>query len=113
MSARLPAGVEVSALIRRVQQEGGFATVLARGEAEAGTILLVLLERGAPARAVERMPMLDGTRAWQESAREDTDNTGKFTEWVERRHRQDPDLWVLELDIPSPERFIELSSPAG
>lgn len=103
---RLPAHVEVSALIRRVHQEGGFAAVLARGEADAGTILLVLAEPGAPERAFERMPQASGERLWSLSRSADPTEPGAFAEWLERRRTQDPDLWIVELDIPCGERFI-------
>lgn len=42
---RLPAHLEVAGLIRAVQAAGGFATVLNKGEREAGTILIVLTEK--------------------------------------------------------------------
>ena len=62
--ARLPAHLEVSGLIRATQAAGGFATVLRKGEKEAGTILVVLTENGANSRVYERMPQADGKRAW-------------------------------------------------
>ena len=46
---RLPTHLEVGGLIRAVQAAGGFATVIARGERDAGTLMLVLSERGPPA----------------------------------------------------------------
>ena len=55
---RLPAHLEVSGLLRAVQQDGGFATVLAKGEPDAGTILVILAEKGADLRAFERVPQV-------------------------------------------------------
>jgi hypothetical protein len=104
--ARLPAHIEVSGLLRRVQQEGGFATVLAKGEPDAGTILIVLADRDAPPRAFERMPMADGTRGWNLSRAADPADPSGFQEWLDRRRSQDQDLWIIELDIPQGERFI-------
>jgi hypothetical protein len=96
----------VSSLIRRVQAEGGFATVLHKGERDAGTILVVLVERGANARLFERMPQLNGTRAWTQSKEEDHESKREFSDYLERRVKQDPDLWIVELDIACGERFI-------
>jgi len=104
--ARLPAHVEVGGLLRRVQQEGGFATVLAKGEPDAGTILIVLLERDGTQRAFERMPQADGTRAWNLARAFDPDDPASFSDWLARRRSQDSDLWIIELDIPQAERFI-------
>lgn len=105
MDARIPAGLEVSGLVRAVQAEGGFATVIAKGEPDAGTILLVLLEKGGNARLFERMPLPTGVRAWTR-VRPDIDTYQAVGEFLDRRRSQDPDLWIVELDIPQGERFI-------
>ncbi len=105
---RLPAKLEVSGLIRAAQAAGGFAAVLHTGEADGGTILVVTLENGAKARLFERMPQLDGTRKWAESRVQDVDNKGEFDAYLARRTAQDPDVWVVELDVAFPERLIGL-----
>lgn len=104
---RLPTHLEVSALIRRVQGEGGFATVLARGDRDAGTLLVVLNDRGQKSVAYERMPQADGTRRWQSSRAEDAQDPQAFADYLERRRSQDPDLWIVELDVREGERFID------
>jgi hypothetical protein len=83
--------------------------VLQKGEPDGGTILVVLTERGTGARVYERMPRADGTRAWQLSRREDPDNKIELQEWLDRRGFQDPDLWIVELDIANGERFIGIT----
>jgi Uncharacterized conserved protein len=108
MDIRLPAHLEVSSLIRTVNAEGGFATVLSKGERDAGTIMVVVTEGGREGRAYERMPQLDGTRQWQLSRRQNLENPYEFGEYLARRGDQDPDLWIVELDIAQGERFIGL-----
>jgi hypothetical protein len=110
MEARLPAHLEASALIRRVQSAGGFATVLRKGEPEAGSILLVLCENGTKSRTYERMPDLEGARKWHLSKTEDPENKQEFNQYITRRQTQDADLWIVELDIAQAERFIELAA---
>ncbi|WP_271079062.1 DUF1491 family protein [Aurantiacibacter sp. MUD61] len=106
MDDRIPAHLEVSGLIKAVSAEGGFATVLAKGEKTAGTLMIVCCENGTKLRAYERMPQLDGTRAWVLSKSQDTEKPLEFSEYIDRRKRQDSDLWILELDVANPERFI-------
>lgn len=106
MEPRLPAHVEVSGLIRAVGAAGGFATVLAKGEKDAGTLLVICCQRGTPATAWERMPQADGTRKWSVSRTQDPENPADFDQWCRRRHDQDPDLWLVELDVANAERFI-------
>lgn len=101
MSGRLPSGVLVGAMIRRVNDAGGFATVLARGDAHAGAILVVAVDADGESRLLERGIGPDGRIALIDSTpAEDLDGY-----WSRRRSR-DPDLWVVELSIPSAERFI-------
>jgi hypothetical protein len=106
VSARLPAQLEASAILRLAESQGGFATVLARGERDAGTILLVTTCRGKAARLYERMPSLDGSRSFVATKQEDAENPQDFSEYLARRRRQDSDIWLIEVDIDDPERFV-------
>ncbi|KPL69088.1 hypothetical protein SZ64_13830 [Erythrobacter sp. SG61-1L] len=108
MDDRIPAHLEISGLIRVVNAAGGFATVIAKGERDAGTILVICCENGAKGRIYERMPQLDGSRQWTLTRTQDTENPVDFSEYYQRRKRQDDDLWILELDIANGERFIGL-----
>lgn len=102
---RLAAGLEVSAFLRRAEAEGGFGTVLNKGDESRGSILLVVLERGSPAALVDRNLQPGGSYGWAELGSGASDS-----EWVAqhvaRRRRSDPDCWIVELDVPLAERFI-------
>ena len=87
--------------------------VLHKGEREAGTILVVCTENGANRCIFDRMPSPDGDRKWTQVKTEDFENTSNFDEYLTRRQRQDPDLWIIELDIPDGERFIGLTGTNG
>ncbi|WP_284123904.1 DUF1491 family protein [Parerythrobacter aestuarii] len=105
--SRLPAHLEISALIRLVETTGGFATVLAKGERDAGTILLVTQENGRNAQLYERMPQLDGGRAWTLVRKQDTEKPNDFSDYLDRRRKQDSDVWILEADIADGAQFVE------
>lgn len=106
MSARLPAHLEVGAIRRLAETQGGQAMVLAKGERDAGTILIVTMFRGCNAELYERMPQLDGTRSFVRAKQQDTEKPMEFQEYLDRRKSQDPDIWLLEVDIEDAERFI-------
>lgn len=110
MDDRLPAYLEVAGLMRAVGAEGGFATVIAKGERDAGTLLVICCENGTNARAYERLPRADGTRGWAIAKAQDMENPREFDEYLDRRKRQDSDLWIVELDIANAERFIGLTA---
>lgn len=98
--------MEVSGLIRIVEAQGGFASVIAKGEKDAGTILILTMQRGENAILFERMPQLDGSRPYIAAKRENAENKQEFFEYIEKRRRQDPDIWILEADIADGERFV-------
>ena len=107
MDARLPAHLEVAAIRRLAEADGGFATVLAKGERDAGTIALVILSRGGEgARLFERLPQVDGNRIFIETLQQDTEKQRDFLLILERMRQRDPDLWLIEADVPDSERFI-------
>jgi hypothetical protein len=106
VTERLPAHLEAGAIMQLARAEGGFATVLAKGEHDAGTILLVTLCRGRDGVLYERMPQRDGSRKFIAAKRENPDNHPEFSEYLARRRAQDSDLWLIEVDIADPERFV-------
>lgn len=106
MSDRLPARLLVSALIRSVQAQGGFATVICRGHDEAGSIMLQCTKMGQFQALLERQMTLDGGYDWRAITEARTKNPLELQEYIERRHARDRDLWVVELDVADTERFI-------
>lgn len=105
MTPRLTARMTVDALMRRVQAEGGFAAVLARGDDVSGAILLAIAERGAFKRLLERTLDLEGRYRWTPCGPQDVESAESRESYIQRRRRSDPDLWLIELDIADAERF--------
>ena len=110
--ARLAAGIEASALIRRAESEGGFGMVIQRGDAERGAVLLTMLQRGAYRGMWERSLQAGGIYAWGATGPSESESD-KAPQYVDRRRRADPDCWILELDVASVERFIAETISAG
>ncbi|OYY68286.1 MAG: hypothetical protein B7Y00_08055 [Sphingomonadales bacterium 17-56-6] len=104
MEARLASEVQISALKRLAQAEGDFATVLKRGDAISGAILLIGQVRGANPIIYERYPSLDGQSAWKSVDLTNSSDPIVQDYWKKRAMR-DPDLWVLELDVASGARL--------
>lgn len=105
MEARLATSVLVTSLMRRAESEGGFAAVLNRGDATAGAVLVILNEKGRKQRILERVLQPGGTYSWQDLMSQAFEDEEQFSRMIERRRSFDPDLWLIELDIPSAERF--------
>lgn len=104
MAPRIASSVLVGALIRHAESEGGFGVVVAKGDATAGAVAVILAERGRKACLLERALQSDGRYAWQSST-QDIENEADFQNALRRKRNFDPDLWIVELDIASAERF--------
>ena len=104
--------VWVSALVRRAQAAGAFATVLHKGNAEAGAIYILVND------------MLGGMKLYGPALQGSYDETGpqdrkfeillentserKILDRVEKERDFDPDLWVIEIEDRSERNFAEL-----
>ena len=76
--------------------------VLAKGDATAGTILIQIADRGAPGDLLERSLGAEGY-AWRPTGPADP---AERDDYIARRRRNDPDLWVIELDSPQAEAIV-------
>ena len=103
----------MAGLIRAVEAAGGFAAVLHKGERDAGSIVIVLAEKGGLARLFERVPDAAGHRIWTCTRCQSPENSDDFNQYLMRRHNSDPDLWIVELDIADGERFIGQTGLTG
>jgi len=101
---RIASGTFVSALLRLAAREGGFGAVLAKGDANAGAILILLSERGSHVQVLERLLQPDGRYAW-DSPLAGRANAEELDKFLSKRRRFDPDSWIIELDTASAERF--------
>lgn len=104
---RLGSSVLVGALLRLAERDGGFGAVLSRGDANAGAVTVILIERGERRMVLERVVQPDGRYAWQEVGNQGAANEEEFRKFLDRRRRFDPDLWLIELDVASAQRFAD------
>lgn len=114
--ARLTSEFWVAALIRRVNLEGGFATLRKRGASEAGAIAvtvsrasdrLVALYLQAPQTAFDETKPSDRlfVPAWPEVFVEEM----KVSEKLAREQRFDPDLWIVDIEDRDGRPFVQIA----
>ena len=113
MAERLPAHVEAAGLLRRAENEGGFGTILKRGDNDRGSLVLLVARRGEHAACLERTLGADGCYQWQQVGPAAGADAQTLAEWSQKRIRFDEDLWLIELDIADPERFIAETTSKG
>lgn len=94
MSSRLKSEFWVGALLRRAQAQGGFATVLRKGDPDAG-IVLIVIRSGKTLRLYAPERNFDGHRIWWPS---DLLDQVALDTRINRRVDEDPDIWVVEIE---------------
>jgi len=96
MSARLASGVWVAAYLTRLRLADIPAYVTAKGDAEAGAVVVKVALLDGTARAYERRSdLMSGKRAWillTEGAEAEVDAQ------LARARARDPDLWLIEIE---------------
>ena len=102
---RPASGLLVAALIRRIEAEGGSAAVIAKGDAIAGAMLLLLADRGVLGAIVERVWRFEGGHGLERVGPANPNEPGVAGDYVARRRGSDPDLWVVEIDHRAAERI--------
>ena len=111
--ARLAAAVEAAGLIRRAQADGDFAAIIRKGDAERGSLLLLVRSRARHVACLERALGPDGTYRWSRAGPGESADSAQVAEFLAKRARFDADLWAIELDIADAERFIAETTAAG
>jgi hypothetical protein len=110
---RLTASVEAASLVRRAQADGDFAAVLRKGDADRGALLIVVRSRGRYVACLERALSPNGRYRWASVGPTEAATDEELADFLARRVRFDEDLWLIELDIAQPERFIAETTLAG
>jgi len=95
----------VQALIRRAHMAGAFATVLRRGDAKGGAVLVKVVDRrrGA-ARLYAEATRRDGETVWMEPS--GAADEPVLDAYAQRASGRDPDLWVIEVEDGEGRHFL-------
>jgi hypothetical protein len=101
----LSTDIWVYALIRRAEQGGAFPTVIRKGDARGGSVLVKSLNRReGVTHLYAQATRGDGERFWMEPVGA-TDEPA-LDAYVERAQKIDPDLWVVEIDDNQGRHFL-------
>lgn len=95
----------VSALIRRAELGGAFATVSRRGDARAGTVIVKAYNTSnRTARLYTEAFGPDGERLWIQPVTSETES--ELDAYVQRQIGYDSDIWVVEIEDREGRHFI-------
>lgn len=95
----------VSALIRRAELAGAYATVVRRGDARAGSVIVKAFDTSSRrARLYVEATGPDGDRLWMQPVESEAEH--ELDAYVARQHGYDPDLWVVEIEDRQGRHFL-------
>jgi hypothetical protein len=94
---RLKTHIRVAALLRRAQAAGAFATVVRRGDPDAGALAVKAFLGPGTARLFVEARDERGARCWRE-ALDGVDDEARIDALLERERAVDPDLWIIEIE---------------
>ena len=102
---KLSTDIWVSALIRRAELGGAFATVVRKGDTRAGVVLVKVFDTSTrSARLYSQAPRGEGEEVWMQphpgAPEPDLDA------YAERQTRYDSDLWVVEIEDRQGRHFL-------
>lgn len=105
MLPRLASHVWIGAYLARLRAEGIPAVIRARGDAEAGAVIVSLATMDGRAKAFHRrFDLMTDTRVWETLA----DGSEAEVEGVLARARsRDPDLWIVEIEDPKGRTLLD------
>jgi hypothetical protein len=96
---RIKAGMWVQMALRMGQQDGRYGTVIRRGDADAGGVLVVLRGRQGVC-VLSQIRGAEGELEWLRATGPAPVEQAKADDYIARQLRFDPDLWVLEFEAP-------------
>jgi hypothetical protein len=98
---RLKSRMWIQALIRRCDLAAIAAVVTARGDDDAGAILLKLSDRDGGCSVLTQVRRQDGELVWMRATGSAPVTEAEADAYIERQRRRDPDLWVIEVESGS------------
>ncbi len=103
---RLKTEIRIAAQVRRAEAAGAFATVVRRGDPDAGAIAVKLYLGPPGARVFYETRDAAGARVWAEPLGDVVDEAA-VDKWLARETNVDPDLWILEIEDREGRAFLE------
>lgn len=107
MEARLKSGLWIKALIRRCDLAAIPIAVLARGDADAGAILLKFNGGAAGCAVLAQARGQDGELLWMRATGSALVAEADADAYIARQRQRDPDIWVAEIETESAQTVID------
>lgn len=106
MQPRLKTHIRVAAQMRRAQSAGAFATIVRRGDEDAGVVLVKIFLGGREAKLLFEARNDAGVHIWRDPFDGPTEEH-RVDQWIEKEVNMDPDVWVVEIEDRQGRTFLD------
>jgi GMP synthase (glutamine-hydrolysing) len=96
--ARLKAKIWIQAALKTCMVQGLMATIVRKGDPDAGTILIKQNLGNGAFRILSQVRTTDGSPAWLQATGADPVEETKADAYIARQVERDWDLWVIEIE---------------
>jgi hypothetical protein len=107
IEARLKTGIWIKALIRRCDLAAIPVAVLARGDGDAGAILLKFNGGSAGCLVLTQARGQNGELLWMRATGPSSVAEADADAYIARQRGRDPDIWVLEIETDSAQALVD------
>ncbi len=107
---RLKTEIRVTAHMRRARGAGAFATVVRKGDPDAGAVAVKVYVGPGAAQLYVQSRDLDGNLIWRDPFKDDTltdESEQRVDRWLEKEVAIDPDLWIVEIEDRDGRAFLD------
>ena len=102
---RLSTDLWVYALVRRAQLAGAYATIVRKGDARGGAVLVKTFDpKSREARLYAQALSREGESIWMQPISSTVESD--LDAYAERAGQRDPDIWVVEIEDGDARRFL-------
>ena len=107
MEPRLKSGLSIRALVRRCDLAAIAVAVVARGDPDAGAIVIKLNARDEGCSVLTQARGTSGEPVWLRATGPTPVAEVQADDYIARQRRRDPDLWVVEIETGSPQTVLD------
>ena len=98
MQARVKAELWIKAHIRKCNAKAIPATVVRRGDNQAGALIIKVNQLGPGCSVLVPTNTLDGGQKWRRALGENLVPESEADAYIEKQLKIDPDIWILEIE---------------